>query len=142
MADDYPDGTSSDSQNAAAPSDPYARIRALYDAVTGGKYTPTDQDLRQFGDPSTFDTRYLNRINDAINNWWKTYQEQQPKPPTPPQPPPPGPTGGGGGGGSVSAGLPSPFTSPFIAPSNVNLGGPTGIEYIPPVPQFTPPPAF
>lgn len=35
--------------------------------------------------------------------------------------------------------LPSPFTSTFTAPPQVNLGGPAGIPYIPPVPQFNAP---
>lgn len=35
--------------------------------------------------------------------------------------------------------LPSPFTAPFTAPSPVNLGGPAGIPFIPPTPQFNPP---
>lgn len=48
--------------------------------------------------------------------------------------------GGFGGGGSLI----DPFTQPFNAPSPVNLGGPAGIPYIPPTPNykaptFTPP---
>lgn len=54
---------------------------------------------------------------------------------------------GGGGGGSVGS-LIAPYTGgSFQAPSPVNLGGPAGIPYIPPTPQFhapgyTPPPPF
>jgi len=50
---------------------------------------------------------------------------------------PPPPDGGGGGGGGT--GLPSPFTSTYTQPPPVNLGGPAGIEYIPPTPTFQPP---
>lgn len=55
--------------------------------------------------------------------------------------------GGGGGGGSLGS-LISPYMGgSFQAPAQVNLGGPAGIPYIPPTPQFhapgyTPPPAF
>lgn len=58
-----------------------------------------------------------------------------------------GGTGGGGGGGSIGS-LIEPYTGgAFQAPAQVNLGGPAGIPYIPPTPQFhapgyTPPPAF
>lgn len=56
-------------------------------------------------------------------------------------------SGGGYGGGSIGS-LISPYTGgAFQAPSQVNLGGPAGIPYIPQTPQFhapgyTPPPAF
>lgn len=50
-----------------------------------------------------------------------------------------GDTGGGGGNGGGGNGLPSPFTSPFTPPAPVNLGGPAGIPYIPPTPQFNAP---
>lgn len=62
------------------------------------------------------------------------------KPPQTTTPPP-----GGSGGGSA----PSPFTAPgpFQAPAMLNLGGPSGLSYIPPQPQFNvpryeKPPAF
>lgn len=45
----------------------------------------------------------------------------------------------GNGGADYSGGLPQPFSSPFTAPSPVNLGGPSGIPYIPPTPQFNAP---
>jgi hypothetical protein len=51
-----------------------------------------------------------------------------PGPTKPPGPTTPGPTG-----------LPSPFTSPFTAPPMLDLGGPAGLSYIPPTPQFHPP---
>lgn len=59
-------------------------------------------------------------------------------------------SGGGysGGGGSVGS-LIQPYTgsNTFQPPAPINLGGPAGISYIPPTPQFhapgyTPPPAF
>lgn len=49
---------------------------------------------------------------------------------------------------SASSGsLTAPFTEQFTPPPQINLGGPTGISYIPPTPTFTapdytPPPAF
>lgn len=57
----------------------------------------------------------------------------------------PAPSSGGGGGGGAS--LIDPYTAQFTPPAPVNLGGPAGIPYIPPTPQFnaptyTPPPAF
>lgn len=49
-------------------------------------------------------------------------------------------------GTGTAAGLTSPtnsaigpFTEPFTAPKNINLGGPPGLEFIPPTPEFTPP---
>lgn len=61
----------------------------------------------------------------------------------------PMPSGGSGSSEALTntGNLPSPFTSQFNAPPTINLGGPAGIEYIPPVPQFnapnyTPPPRF
>lgn len=60
---------------------------------------------------------------------WDKYQAPTP---TPDPGPTPTPTTGPGQ-------LPSPFSSPFTAPAQVNLGGPAGIPYIPPTPSFTPP---
>lgn len=55
-------------------------------------------------------------------------------------PPGGGPNNGPPGGGLSSVGsLIQPFTGSFTPPSQINLGGPQGIPYIPPTPQFTPP---
>jgi len=54
----------------------------------------------------------------------------------------PGPSGGGAPPptGSTSVGsLTAPFSEVFTPPPMVDLGGPAGIPYIPPTPQFTPP---
>lgn len=59
------------------------------------------------------------------------------------------PTGGATPPGANTGGpkITDPFNEPFTPPNPVNLGGPAGIPYIPPTPQFkapgyTPPPAF
>lgn len=62
-------------------------------------------------------------------DWWGN---APPAPPSPPPPPPPTPPIGQGP-------LTAPFNQVFNAPSPINLGGPTGIPYIPPIPTFTPP---
>ncbi len=61
-----------------------------------------------------------------------------------PTPPPPA---GGGTPPPPGPNLTDPFQGTFTPPAPVNLGGPSGIPYIPPTPTFnppgfTPPPAF
>lgn len=75
------------------------------------------------------------QVVDGLRNWYADNANRVAPAPTNTT------TGGGGGatGGGGGGGLPSPFTSPFTAPSPVNLGGPAGIPYIPQTPQFTPP---
>lgn len=60
---------------------------------------------------------------------------------------PTGGTGGGSGGGPVGGGLLAPFGESFQAPGMLNLGGPDGLSYIPPTPNYAfpgmaEPPAF
>lgn len=51
----------------------------------------------------------------------------------------PTPTGGAGSSAGAAGSLTTPFSTPFVAPDPVNLGGPAGIPFIPPTPTFTPP---
>ncbi len=120
--------------------DPYAPIRS-----------PTAQELSQWG--TNVDASYLQKIRGAIGNWWQQYQAAQPPtPPTvaPPSGPQPGayepPSGIGQAPPDIfNAPLTKPFDQKFAPPPMLNLGGPTGISYLPPgpvtpnAPQFTAP---
>lgn len=120
-------------------SDPfYDQVEALY-----AKYgrTPTPEEVQSHrGNPGGLSAieQMLIQARDSAN--------KQPMPDVQV-----GNGGGGGGGGGLGSSIGSliaPYTgSGFAAPASVNLGGPAGIPYIPPTPQFhapsyTPPPAF
>lgn len=127
------------SQAGAPGSDPYSQIRAIYQQITGGKYTPTDADVSQWG--TNIDASYYDKIKSAIGNWWTQYQAAQPAPKpteTPNSPPPDGGGGGGGGGGTpppdiFNAPLTKMYGEAFHPPTPDTLGGPLGL---PPTPQF------
>lgn len=65
-----------DQPDDTPPNDPYARIRALYAQVTGGKYQPTDKEVSQWG--TNIDANYLSKIQQAIGSWWTNYNTSQP----------------------------------------------------------------
>src|SRR4051812_47818651 len=98
------------SQAGAPGSDPYSQIRAIYQQVTGGKYTPTDADVSQWG--TNIDASYYDKIKSAIGNWWTQYQAAQPAP-TAKDPVQPTPDGGGGGGGGGGTPPPDIFNAPL-----------------------------
>lgn len=135
IEDQLPDtynGPGGNGTGATATSyDPYARIRQIYSDITGGKYTPTNADLSQWG--TDINSDYESKIRSAVSDWWKNYAPPTAPPPSTTTPPPT--TTGGGTGGGVTQGLPNPFGSTFTPPPTVNLGGQPGIEYIPPTPQ-------
>lgn len=155
MQDSDLQGTANDTSGGPAPSyDPYAQIRAIYQSITGGKYSPTQADLSQFG--TNIDSTYLSKIQAAVGNWWQQYQAQNPAPkaadtpapspapsPSDPGPQPPGP--GQTPPDIYNAPLTKPFSGTFGAPTasgapagiSVDLGGPQGINYIPQTPSFT-----
>jgi hypothetical protein len=127
-----------DNSGGPAPgSDPYSQIRAIYQQVTGGKYTPTDADVSQWG--TNIDASYYDKIKSAIGNWWTQYQAQQPAPTAPqtgatetPTAPPPTPNPGPG-----PAPAPAPATNFNQAYTVQNGAAPA---FTPPA--YTPPPAF
>lgn len=129
--------------------DPYAPIRSLYQQITGGAYTPSQQELQQWG--SNVDANYLRKIQGAIGNWWQQYQAAQPAPPPTTVIPPASITPGGNGGGGqtppdiYNAPLTKPFDQKFAPPPMLQQGGPQGLTYLPPsigtalAPQFQAP---
>lgn len=128
-------------QTVGGGSDPYARIRAMYQQVTGGQYTPTDADVSQWG--TNIDANYASKIFSQIGQWWQQKQAQTPAPKTgesnPGPTPTPTPTPQITTEDINNAPLTRPFDQTFTAPAPVNLGGPAGIPYVPPTPTFTPP---
>lgn len=120
---DYEEQDAGDNSGGPAPqSDPYSQIRALYQQITGGKYTPTDADVSQWG--QNIDASYYDKIRGAIGNWWQQYQAAQPAP-TGAQEASPPPTGGNGGSPAptttpdiYSAPLTAPYSGTFTAPPN------------------------
>lgn len=74
----------------------------------------------------------------AIEKLLKDSMPTETPPPDTTQPPDTA-TGGGTGGGAPTGGLLDPYTKTYTPPANIDLGGPTGVEYIPPVPEFRPP---
>lgn len=77
---------------APAPAQPqgfgnstYDQIANLYRTTSGGSYTPTQQDVSQWG--TNVDSRYMNQIGGAIQNWWNQQQKAAPAPAAPPPPP-------------------------------------------------------
>jgi hypothetical protein len=55
---------------------PSGPVADLYRSITGGRYTPTAQDIAQFG-PSPA-AQYLAKIGPAIQQWWAQNQGQFP----------------------------------------------------------------
>jgi hypothetical protein len=53
---------------------PSGPVADLYRSITGGRYTPTAQDIAQFG-PNP-DATYLAKIGPAIQQWWAQNQGQ------------------------------------------------------------------
>jgi len=122
-------------QQTPTQSDPYARIRALYNEITGGAYTPSDAEVSQWG--TNIDEGYFGKIRQAVANWWTQYQNDHPAAPKPTTPTPTTPT----------PTTPTPTTTdsklgPLLQPYTH-----TAVDYIPPMPgltlpSFVKPPAF
>jgi hypothetical protein len=61
----------------------FDRIARFFIGASGGKYTPTQYDVSQWG--TNVDDNYLGHINQTINAWWPQYAASQtPAKPTPP----------------------------------------------------------
>lgn len=110
--------------------------------VPGASYNATSGQLTNAGQQFTPNPSYdpKSPAGQSVNSPNAAWQSTAPTPT-------PTPTPGPGGGGSTLGDLISPINMPFQAPQGVNLGGPPGIPYIPPVPNltlpnYTPPPAF
>lgn len=105
----------------------YNSVASLYNTVTGGKYTPTQADVSQWG--SNLDPNYLNTIQNQIGTWWSNDSANPAVTPSFAAVP--------GKGNPVPAGSP-PFSS----------NAPTPSQYLAPVtaasnqPDFTPAPTY
>lgn len=129
---DIPPPDSGDPQPPAGMPTIWQTIAGFFRDASKGRYEPTEADFSQWG--TNIDSTYLNAIRDHIyHTWAPNWEKANPPPPDKPKPPPIDPGGGGGGATNQYP----PYTTPFVPPPMLDLGGPKGLSYIPPAPSFS-----